>query len=895
MGYATELFNLRKIISCFLLLSLVFVGVSCDNQSKEQILHDGLQFSKAGNYRGAIVFFKKALDKEPNYFTARFHLADSYLQVGKYDQSEKEFSKVAHQSPAYPQLSLKLAELYVRTSRTDRAITDLNSYITKNPEDGAAYDVLGRAYAVKKDFPAAKKSFRKAIQFDSKNPVPKLHLAQLLIQLEEDEFARQLLEDILAGDEKNMAAYYLIAGLERSLGNRDKAISLYLELSKYYPDAVKSIYLTGILMLDKGSLDEVEKIASDLKTRFPKRPEGTRLNGLLLYTKKDYVGAEVELLSSLKLGLDLTSFYFHGLTYYKLNKLELALNQFQKAVDIKPSFVQARVMVGMTLLKQKRLDDAINEIHKALKWKEDNGLAHNVLGSAYLGKGMYDEAMAEFDRAIEINPNLVDAHLKKGLFSFSKGDSKKAEEELEKALSVAPEVMNTRLLLSSFYIRQQNYSAAIRTMQEGLTGKSGDALLYNYMAAAWFAQKKPEEALIALNKAKEIKPDYFTPYFNIAAYYSSKADYDKAIAEYQEILKIDQENLQALLTAAALYELKGDDTSARNYFINASMTKDPRAFLALSQYYLRAKKYDEAPKTLDAALQLYPSNPAILEMKGRLLVDNGATAEAASIFKDLEKVKPGRGIPLLVKAYLKDGETGKAVTLAKKIINNNPKRSYGYLLLSDIYISEKNYTASEQVLRDGLKNSTQKDLVLKMRLGNVQERMGNHELAGKIYKEMEKKYPDNSQVAFALASLSDRSGNKREALKLYQEILDKDKNNAPSLNNLAYLYAENYSDPEKALELAMQAYRKKPNSPEVMDTLGYVLLQNGKSEQAFKLLKKANAMLSNNPTVNYHLAMAYQAQNQFDPASKLLKQALEKGEFPEKEAAQKLLIEINKE
>ena len=110
---------------------------------------------------------------------------------------------------------------------------------------------------------------------------------------------------------------------------------------------------------------------------------------------------------------------------------------------------------------------------------------------------------------------MVDAHLKKGLFSLSKGDPEKAGEELEKALDVAPEIMNTRLLLCSFYIRQQNYSAAVRTMQEGLTGKSEDALLYNYMAAAWFAQKKPEEALAALNKAKEIKPDYFTPYFSV--------------------------------------------------------------------------------------------------------------------------------------------------------------------------------------------------------------------------------------------------------------------------------------------------------------------------------------------------------------------------------------------
>jgi len=172
--------------------------------------------------------------------------------------------------------------------------------------------------------------------------------------------------------------------------------------------------------------------------------------------------------------------------------------------------------------------------------------------------------------------------------------------------------------------------------------------------------------------------------------------------------------------------------------------------------------------------------------------------------------------------------------------------------------------------------------------------MGKNDLAVQIYEDMEKKYPQNSRAAFALASLSDRSGNKREALKLYQDILEKDDSNAPSLNNLAYLYAENYSNPEKALELAMKAYRKPPHSPEIMDTLGYVLLQNDRPDQAFKLLKKASAMLPDNPTVNYHMALAYKAKNRPDQASPLLKEALEKGDFPEQEAAKKLLIELSR-
>ena len=884
---------MRKIILGLLLLLVICIGAGCENHSKEQMLHDGLQFSQSGNYRGAIVFFKKALEKDPNFVKARFHLADAYLQVGSYEKSEKEFSKVEHQSHDYPSLPLKFAVLYIRTSRTDLAIKKLNEYIEKNPEDSLAYDILGQAYIVAENLSSAKQSFRKAIQLDPKNPSPKLHLAQLLIQLNENDLARQQLEDILSGEKKEVSAFYLLANLERNSGNADKALSIYRELTRLYPDEINALYLTGFLLLDNRDYDEVEKIVENLIEKFPNSPEGFRLKGLLLYSQHSYVEAESELINSVAKGEDLTACYFLGLCYYKLNKLELALNQFQKAVRVSPSFVQARIMVGATLFKQKRLNDAVVELRKAIKINDNNGFAHNILGSVYLAKGMYDEAMFEFDRAIEINPALVDAHVKRGLFRLYKGDSQKAGEELEKALSVAPEIMNNRLLLSSFYLRQQNYSAAIRTIEEGLTGKPEDALLYSYMAVAYFSQKNPEKALAVLEKAKEIKPDYFAPYYNIAAYYSSEGDYDKAIAEYEAVLKIDNKNLPALLTVAALHELKGDDVVAGEYLIRASQTKAPRGYLALSQYYVRTKKLDEAFATLEKGLQVNEKNPELLEMKGRLLLnENKSIKEATDVLKKLEKIKPGSGVPILVRAYIKKGETDKAVVLAEKIIADSPEINYGYLLLSGIYITEKNYAAAEKAIQNGLHNSRDKDFMLKMRLGYINEKIGKTDMAKRIYKEMEKKYPQNSQSTFALALLSDQAGNKREALKLYNEVLEKNDNDIATLNNLAYLYAENYSNPGKALDLAMRAYREKPDAPEIMDTLGYVLLLNGKYDQSFILLKKASTVLSGNPTVNYHMALVCRARNQPQQAAEFLEKALKQGDFPEREAAHKLLAEL---
>ena len=195
-----------KIALVLIILTLSLTLISCDRKSKEELLNEGMKYSQQGNYRGAVVLYKNALEKEPNYFEARFQLADAYLMIGKYERAEKEFLKVQRQAPNNSELPLKLAEIYLYTARNEQVITEMEKYLLAYPESSVAHDILGRAHAVNKDFSKAKQAFRTAIRFDAENPLPKLHLAQILILVNESKLARQLLEDLLAGEKKNKAA-----------------------------------------------------------------------------------------------------------------------------------------------------------------------------------------------------------------------------------------------------------------------------------------------------------------------------------------------------------------------------------------------------------------------------------------------------------------------------------------------------------------------------------------------------------------------------------------------------------------------------------------------------------------------------------------------------------------
>jgi len=123
--------------------------------------------------------------------------------------------------------------------------------------------------------------------------------------------------------------------------------------------------------------------------------------------------------------------------------------------------------------------------------------------------------------------------------------------------------------------------------------------------------------------------------------------------------------------------------------------------------------------------------------------------------------------------------------------------------------------------------------------------------------------------------------------------LEKAENHVPSLNNLAYLYADGYGDPRQALQLAMTAFRLEPGSPLVLDTLGYVLLKNGRAKESRKILEKAVSLLPANPTISYHLALAEHAAGDPRQAVARMQKTLKMGAFPESGRASSLVAEWN--
>jgi len=508
-------------------------------------------------------------------------------------------------------------------------------------------------------------------------------------------------------------------------------------------------------------------------------------------------------------------------------------------------------------------------------------------------KGMFEEGIREFNRATNIDPKIVDSYMKKGMYYFSRGKNVEGESELATAVKYAPDAVSSRFMLASYHLRSGKGDKALSILKTGLTGKKSDAFLLNGIAAVYFTQNKQEDGLNSIQKAKEVDPAFPASYQNCATYYAANGKYEKAIGEYAALLRNDPQSLSAMLAIAGLNEIMGKESEALVYYQKAIETKQSTAFIAKADYHIKKHETANALKILDDGLKIDSRNVAVLEKKGRLLVNEKKYKEALRVYDELEALNSEAGVALKISTYVAMKNTAKAVELAQKIIEKYPSSARGYMVLGSIYESQKDYSRAINEVKKGIRTDINNAPAL-VYMGNLYEATKDYTRAMTAYDDACRQKPDFVPALFAQGALLEQTGKTKEAISKYRIVLEKYDAYVPALNNLAYLCASGHGTKEEALRLAISAFKKDPGNAGVLDTLGFALLKNNRQEEARKVLEKAFNLLPNNPAVAFHLALAYKESGDKINALKLIKKSVTLGDFPEKKTAESLVVELSR-
>ena len=194
---------------------------------------------------------------------------------------------------------------------------------------------------------------------------------------------------------------------------------------------------------------------------------------------------------------DVTAFTNHGLELQKLDRLEDALAQYDKALALKPADIAALSNRGSVLIDLGRFAEALSSYDRLLLVQPNSFNALNMRGLALEQLKRFPDALESYDKAVAAAPNAVEALYNRGNVLADLGRFEEALASYDRALEIkgdAAPVLNNRGLvleeLSRFDEALANYEKALKIKPDYSAAADNHRLLLEELNRGQVSQQK---------------------------------------------------------------------------------------------------------------------------------------------------------------------------------------------------------------------------------------------------------------------------------------------------------------------------------------------------------------------------------------------------------------------
>ncbi len=236
-----------------------------------------------------------------------------------------------------------------------------------------------------------------------------------------------------------------------------------------------------------------------------------------------------------------------GVAYYSQGGYKQAIEDFNRAIEIKPHHEKTYNNRGNAYHALGRYRQAIEDFNKAIEIKTDFPEAYNNRGNAYLALGNYKLAMGDINKAMEIKPDYATAHNSRGNVYQNLGNYHQAIEDYGRAIENKPRYAEAYYNRGTAYNKLGNYRQAIEDLNRAINLKPDYPEAYVNRGFACKGLGNYQQAIEDYGSAIQIKPDYTFAYLNRSAAYVKLGNNDRAVNDLKMAAKLGDENAKKLL------------------------------------------------------------------------------------------------------------------------------------------------------------------------------------------------------------------------------------------------------------------------------------------------------------------------------------------------------------
>ena len=332
-----------------------------------------------------------------------------------------------------------------------------------------------------------------------------------------------------------------------------------------------------------------------------------------------------------------------------------------------------------------------------------------------------------------------------------------------------------------------NLDASIRLFEQAVSADESFALGFSALGQAHWAKyrldhdsKWMQDAERDCKRAAELNRELPAVYVTLALVHNGKGQFNLALSEVQQALKLEPLNADALLAEAAVLSSLGRIVEAQRLYRKATVLRPDYwgGYYELGAFFFRQRRYADAAAEFSRVLELTPDNALAHATLGGMMQLLGDDGNAERHLKTSIELQPSYA------AYTNLGtlfygqrrwEESVAMTQKALAINDNDWRAWSNLGLAYEWLN--NEIAAEDAFGKELERlepfakSNGGDAQIEAELGLLYSRHNARSKSVPLIEAALARAPEDPGILASAAEIYENLGDRRRALELVKQAL----------------------------------------------------------------------------------------------------------------------------
>jgi len=421
------------------------------------------------------------------------------------------------------------------------------------------------------------------------------------------------------------------------------------------------------------------------------------------------------------------------------------------------------------------------------------------------------------------------------------------------------------------------YEKALKTAQVYQKKFPTNPLPFNLIAASYMGMGNKEKAIINFNKVLKISPADPMASEALAVIEINKGNYIEARFFLERSLKDNPGHLGLIFGLARLSSRQGEHNKAIEILVHAETLYPQKLEINLFKIseLIRLGQLNFAHDELSRLQKKNPDNPILIGMLGDTQIKLNKSQEAIVSFKKLIKLQPNLASAyyMLALAYAKNDDREKYNEFINIANIRDPNHIPTKILLIRQAAIDNNYALANDYLKE-LKLSHPNSAVVYAQEGWLAEKSNQPTQAIEAYKKAVSLDPESSQLISRLALSQLSAQNVEESTNTLKSWLK----THPKATGIRLLLAEIYhkiGDKQNAVTYYESVLNDDPKNARVLNNLAWLLMSSA-PQKAEEYSKKAMDLVPENPQAMDTMGMVLLNSGKIDQSINYLTNASKK-------------------